>query len=168
MSTRLCRSPSASSSRPVSAIDAEPRPEPRPEPEPDLEGFSPDGWRPSPVTVMGMTNPIQISEITAEDAHELLGTGAFLLDVREDDEWEAGHAAEAVHIAMGLVSERVGEIPTDRTVICVCRMGGRSGAVATALVEGGFDVHNLNGGMTAWEIAGLPVVTDAGATGRII
>ena len=152
----------------MSAIDAEPRPEPRPEPEPDLEGFSPDGWRPSPVTVMGMTNPIQISEITAEDAHELLGTGAFLLDVREDDEWEAGHAAEAVHIAMGLVSGRVGEIPTDRTVICVCRMGGRSGAVATALVEGGFDVHNLNGGMTAWEIAGLPVVTDAGPTGQII
>ena len=52
-----------------------------------------------------MTDPIQISEITAEDAHELLDTGAFLLDVREDDEWEAGHAAEAVHIAMGLVSE---------------------------------------------------------------
>ena len=147
-------------------MDAEPEPDLTPDPNP--EGFSPDGWRPSPVTVMGMTNPIQISEITAEDAHELLGTGAFLLDVREDDEWEAGHAAEAVHIAMGLVSERVGEIPIDRTVICVCRMGGRSGAVATALVEVGFDVHNLNGGMTAWEIAGLPVVTDAGPTGQII
>src|ERR1035437_7860328 len=139
-----------------------------PRPEPDREGFPPDGWRPSPVTVMGMTHTIQISEITAEDAYELLGTGAFLLDVREDDEGEAGHAAEAVHIAMGRVSERVEEIPTDRTVICVCRMGGRSGAVATALVERGFDVHNLNGGMTAWEIAGLPVVTDAGPTGRII
>ena len=64
--------------------------------------------------------------------------------------------------------DRVDEIPTDRTVVCVCRVGGRSGAVATALAGAGYDVRNLAGGMLAWEAAGLPVVTDDGGTGRII
>ncbi|HWE71133.1 MAG TPA: rhodanese-like domain-containing protein [Acidimicrobiales bacterium] len=115
-----------------------------------------------------MSQPPPISEITADEANQMVEGGAFLLDVREDDEWEAGHAPAAVHIPMGVVAERVAEIPTDRAVVCVCRLGGRSGSVATALEEAGFDVHNLNGGMTAWEIAGLPVVTEAGAPGQII
>ena len=115
-----------------------------------------------------MTQPTQISEITADEANQLVESGAFLLDVREEDEWEAGHAPAAVHLPMGLLSDRIAEIPTDRTIVCVCRMGGRSGAVATALEEAGFDVHNLDGGMTAWEIAGLPVVTDDGTPGQII
>jgi rhodanese-related sulfurtransferase len=115
-----------------------------------------------------MTQPTQISEITADEANQLVEGGAFLLDVREDDEWEAGHAPAAVHVPMGLVPERVAEIPVDRTVVCVCRMGGRSGSVATALAEAGFDVHNLDGGMTAWELAGLPVVTGDGAPGQIV
>ncbi|HVB93280.1 MAG TPA: rhodanese-like domain-containing protein [Acidimicrobiales bacterium] len=115
-----------------------------------------------------MTLPTQISEITADEASQLVEGGGFLLDVRENDEWEAGHAPTAVHIPMGLVPERVAEIPVDRAIVCVCRMGGRSGSVATALEEAGFEVHNLNGGMTAWDIAGLPVVTHAGAPGQII
>lgn len=115
-----------------------------------------------------MTKPTQISEITAEEASQMVEAGAFLLDVREEDEWEAGHAPVAVHIPMGQVSERVAEIPVDRPVVCVCRVGGRSGSVATALEEGGYEVHNLNGGMTAWEIAGLPVVSDDGASGQIV
>ena len=115
-----------------------------------------------------VTQPTQISEITADEANQMVEGGAFLLDVREDDEWEAGHAPAAVHIPMGLISERVAEIPVDRTVVCVCRMGGRSGSVATALQEAGFDVHNLDGGMTTWELAGLPVVTADGAPGQIV
>ncbi len=114
-----------------------------------------------------MTQPTQISEITADEANSFVESGAYLLDVREDDEWEAGHAPSAVHIPMGLVAERLAEIPTDRAVVCVCRLGGRSGSVATALLEAGIDVHNLDGGMTAWEIAGLPVVTDDGTPGQI-
>jgi rhodanese-related sulfurtransferase len=69
---------------------------------------------------------------------------------------------------MGLVPDRMAELPTDRTVVCVCRVGGRSGAVASALAEAGFDVRNVDGGMLAWESAGFPVVTDAGDPGRIV
>ena len=95
-------------------------------------------------------------------------SGAVLLDVREDDEWEAGHAPEAAHLAMGLVADQLAELPTDRTVVCICRVGGRSGAVASALAGAGYDVRNVAGGMLAWEAAGLPVVGGSGDHGRIV
>ena len=65
--------------------------------------------------------------------------------MREDDEWAAGHSPDARHLAMGSVADRIDEIPTDRTVVCVCRVGGRSGAVAGALADAGYDVRNLAG-----------------------
>jgi rhodanese-related sulfurtransferase len=114
------------------------------------------------------TDPTQLSEITVAETGDLIERGGFLLDVREDDEWEAGHAPAAVHIPMGLIAQRISDIPVDRSIVCICRSGGRSGAVATALAEAGLTVHNLTGGMTAWEIAGLPIVTDAGGVGQVI
>ncbi len=107
-------------------------------------------------------------EIDPEEAHRLVQAGVFLLDVREDEEWVAGHAPDAVHVAMGSISDRIEMIPTDRTVVCVCRVGGRSGAVAGALADAGYDVRNLAGGMLAWEASGFPVVTTPGVPGRII
>ncbi len=113
-------------------------------------------------------DPTNVADIDPGEARRAIEAGALLLDVREDDEWLAGHAPEAVHVAMGQVSERIDELPTNRTVVCVCRVGGRSGAVATALAGAGYDVRNVEGGMLAWELAGLPVLTDDGDTGRII
>ena len=59
-----------------------------------------------------------MAAIDPEGAQRLMAEGALLLDVREDEEWEAGHAPEAVHLPMGLVGERIEELPTDRTVVC--------------------------------------------------
>lgn len=114
------------------------------------------------------SEPVTVPEIGPEEASRLVGEGAFLLDVRELEEWDAGHAPDAVHLPMGEVGDRIDEIPTDRIVVCVCRVGGRSGAVAAALAEAGLDVRNVDGGMLAWESGGLPVVTDAGGAGRIV
>lgn len=86
----------------------------------------------------------------------------------EDEEWQGGHAPEATHLPMGELSARIAEVPVDRPVVCVCRVGGRSGAVAAALGAEGYDVRNLTGGMLAWESAGLPVVTDDGQSGRVV
>ncbi len=107
-------------------------------------------------------------DIDPVEAARLVAAGALLLDVREDAEWESGHAPEAVHVPMGLVTERLGEIPADRLVVCICRAGGRSGAVAAALAGAGYDVRNVGGGMLAWEQAGLSVSAEGGVTGRII
>jgi rhodanese-related sulfurtransferase len=86
----------------------------------------------------------------------------FLLDVREDDEWAAGHAEQAVHIPMSELVARIGEVPMDRRVHVVCRVGGRSAQVAQYLIAQGVDAVNVDGGMLAWERAGRPLTTDHG------
>ena len=107
-------------------------------------------------------------QVSAAEAAELLSSDAVLLDVREQHEWDAGHAPQARHLAMSELAGRISEIPTDVPVVCVCHGGGRSGAVSEALHRGGYNALNLRGGMVAWEAAGLPVVDDAGAPGAVI
>ncbi len=86
----------------------------------------------------------------------------YLLDVREDHEWAAGHAEQAVHIPMSELAARFGEVPVDQRVHVVCRVGGRSARVAQYLIAQGLDAVNVDGGMLAWERAGRPLVTDHG------
>ena len=109
-----------------------------------------------------------VTDIDPVEADALVAGGALLLDVREDYEWAAGHAPAAVHVAMGQVVERIAELPTDRTIVCLCRAGGRSGSVALHLAGLGYDVRNVAGGMQAWAAGDLPVVDGAGSPGRVI
>jgi rhodanese-related sulfurtransferase len=110
---------------------------------------------------------VDVTDIDPAEADRLVAAGALLLDVREDDEWAAGHAPSATHLPLGQVVDRQGELPTDRTIVCMCRAGGRSQSVAVHLAGAGFDVRNAAGGMQAWAAGGLPVVDDAGAPGRV-
>jgi rhodanese-related sulfurtransferase len=87
---------------------------------------------------------------------------AYLLDVREQDEWIAGHAPDAVHIPMTQLQERVAEVPDDQKVYVVCRVGGRSMQVAAWLGQLGHDVVNVGGGMQSWEAASRPMVSETG------
>lgn len=110
-----------------------------------------------------------IEQVDPTEAETLLAEGAFLLDVRESDEWVAGHAPEATHIAMGNVPDaHAGVLPRDNRIVAICRVGGRSQRVAQFLKESGYDAVNLDGGMRAWAAAGKPVVTDAGDPGTVI
>ena len=81
----------------------------------------------------------------------------FLLDVREDHEWLAGHAPTAVHIPMYDVPHRLTELPTDGPIAVICHIGARSAQVAHWLRAQGYDAHNVEGGMDAWLASGLPV-----------
>ena len=87
----------------------------------------------------------------------------YLLDVREDDEWAAGHAPEAVHIPVCTLNERAAEIPQDREIYVICRTGARSAYAAQALVGAGWRAVNVAGGMQDWAAAGRPMTTDSGA-----
>ena len=89
--------------------------------------------------------------------------GVFLLDVREDDEWAAGHAPDAVHIPVGALSQRAGEIPQDREVYVICRSGARSAYASQALANAGWKTVNVADGMTGWAVAGRPMVSETGA-----
>ncbi len=84
--------------------------------------------------------------------------GVFLIDVREPDEYAAGHIPGITLIPMGEVASRLAELPRDKEIILTCRTGNRSGQVADLLREQGFtNVHNMSGGIVAWEEAGYPV-----------
>ncbi len=96
-------------------------------------------------------------ETGAQEASVKLAGGALALDVREHDEWQAGHIAGALHVPMGELGARQAEIPTDRLLIAVCRSGNRSAAVTDALLRAGYRAENLAGGMQAWLAAGLPI-----------
>ncbi len=102
----------------------------------------------------------------AHEVHQQLDE-VFLLDVREPLEWDAGHIEQAVHIPMGDLNARVDEIPQDQTIVCVCRSGARSQAVADALNRAGWTAHNLDGGMHAWAAADLPFAASDGSEGRV-
>jgi len=81
-----------------------------------------------------------------------------LLDVREPYEYQAGHIPGVKLIPMNDVPNRINEIPRDKTVILTCRSGNRSGQVADFLRRQGFtNVHNMQGGILAWERAGYPI-----------
>lgn len=83
-----------------------------------------------------------------------------LLDVREQDEWDAGHAPRAVHIPMSELAGRLGELPADRDVLVICRSGGRSARVTEYLNANGWDARNVDGGMQSWHATGRPLVND--------
>lgn len=111
-----------------------------------------------------MTQPR--SEIDVRTAAAQAATGdVLLLDVREDEEWAAGHVAGATHLPMSRLD--LGAVPTDRPVVCVCRSGNRSGQVTDHLSGAGIDITNMAGGMLAWAAAGLPMVTTDGMPGRV-
>ncbi|CAN5541913.1 hypothetical protein BH24ACT5_BH24ACT5_28510 [soil metagenome] len=107
-----------------------------------------------------------IDEVTPEGALGLQAAGGVLLDVREGDEWAAGHAPEAVHVPLAQVGDAASRFDGQQ-VLAVCRSGGRSGKAAEALAAAGIDVRNVAGGMTAWAEAGLPVVRDDGSPGAV-
>jgi len=94
---------------------------------------------------------------------------AYLLDVREPDEWAAGHAPGAHHLPMMEIPARLSEIPTEGEVVVVCRSGGRSAQVVGYLMSNGWDnVRNLDGGMRGWAAAGHPLQSEDGRPARVI
>ncbi|MGW7351388.1 rhodanese-like domain-containing protein [Streptomyces sp. NPDC054784] len=114
---------------------------------------------------------MQFGQLPAVGAAEVPAEG-LLLDVREQDEWAAGHAESALHIPMSDFVGRFGEL-TERAgegerIYVVCRVGGRSAQVAQYLLRQGMDAVNVDGGMLAWESAGRPLVTEGGGPAEVI
>jgi len=108
-----------------------------------------------------------VPQATILDVPATFGDAVVLLDVREDDEWQRGHAPGAQHIPMGDVPARMAEIDAEAQLFVVCHAGGRSQRVAQYLARNGYEPVNVAGGMLAWAAAGRPVVTDDGSVGTV-
>jgi rhodanese-related sulfurtransferase len=82
---------------------------------------------------------------------------AQLVDVREDDEWDAGRIEGARHIALGEVAAAAASIDRGRPVIFYCRTGARSGMATQAFRQAGYDAYNMAGGLERWAAEGRPL-----------
>jgi rhodanese-related sulfurtransferase len=116
------------------------------------------------MTRMSSDEYVPLPEIAAAD----VAPAAHVLDVREDDEWAAGHIDGSQHIPLGQLMGRLDELPTGQRLVVTCKMGGRSARATAYLLQAGRDAVNLDGGVTAWSAAGRPLVDGAGQPGSVL
>jgi rhodanese-related sulfurtransferase len=103
------------------------------------------------------------AELPTAEVRDLPKDVVTLLDVREDDEWAAGHAPGAKHNPLGELPTRVdelAELPDDQPVYVICHTGVRSARAAAWLNATGWDAVNVAGGMDSWAREGRPMTTD--------
>lgn len=97
-------------------------------------------------------------EISASDAALLRDQDAFILDVREQDEWDEYHIPESTLIPLAQLESRIDELPRDQAIVVVCRSGKRSADGRDILLGSGFtQVTSLAGGISTWRSEGYPV-----------
>ncbi len=100
------------------------------------------------------------AEISVTQAAQAQIDGAFILDVRQPEEWAQGHISGATFIPLEDLPNRLSEVPKDREVVVVCRTGLRSAQGRDILKNAGFTrVTSMAGGLTQWQAQGLPVVS---------
>lgn len=147
-----------------------PRPVERPPPHglPPEPGSHPDGYgRIRDVTSFGVPS-VPVEAVPAEfDRPPGEAAGAVLLDVREGDEWQLGHAPGAVHIPLSDVPARYGELDPDADLYVICRQGGRSLEAVKYLVNMGYEAVNVVGGMVAWQQRGRPLTAEGDEPAKI-
>jgi molybdopterin/thiamine biosynthesis adenylyltransferase/rhodanese-related sulfurtransferase len=109
----------------------------------------------------------RVEMVSLETAREQLGAGAKLIDVREQNEWDDSHLAGAIHVPQGELVERIDELAPDAAerLLLYCRTDNRSARMANELERLGYgNVGVIEGGITAWEQAGLATESDSGLT----
>ncbi|MEW6178789.1 MAG: rhodanese-like domain-containing protein [Chloroflexota bacterium] len=99
-------------------------------------------------------------EISVAQAAQLREEGAFVLDVRQPEEWNEVHVPGATLIPLDQLASRINELPKDQEILVICRSGNRSQAGRDILLQAGFEkVTSVSGGITAWRSAGYPTVS---------
>lgn len=100
------------------------------------------------------------AEINIARAAELRDQGAFVLDVRQPEEWDELRVPGATLIPLDQLSARISEVPQERDIVVICRSGNRSQTGRDILRQAGFEnVTSVSGGIIAWHGAGLPTVS---------
>lgn len=110
----------------------------------------------------------KVPTVEASEVEDLVSNGHILIDVREEDEWEAGHHREATHISMSTIEENLSKFTKGNDYIIVCRSGARSSRVSKYLLSKDFNVSNLDGGMKALFNVSNNIINSKGSPGQII
>jgi rhodanese-related sulfurtransferase len=102
-------------------------------------------------------------EVTPTGAKEIIDSGAQLIDVRTEVEYEAGHIPGSRHVPLADIQRESAGLDQEKPVILYCRSGNRSGPAADAFAASGWDAHSIEGGLIAWDEAGLGLEPDGGS-----
>jgi len=118
----------------------------------------------APITPEPDPEEIMVPELSVADLRTAMTANQplLLVDVREQYEWDQVRIANALHIPMNRVPDRLADLPRDRMLVIFCAHGSRSFGVTHFLREQGFNAHNLAGGITQWHIQGGPVEIRSG------
>jgi rhodanese-related sulfurtransferase len=100
-------------------------------------------------------------EITVSDLALELETNAWVLDVREDDEFADGHVPNVHHIPLGQLPDKFHLIPKEEKIFVICRSGARSQSGADYLISQGYNAVSVDGGTMGWISSGREVSFDA-------
>lgn len=122
------------------------------------------GAAPTPVAQVQaaplQNQPDVVTEIDVNQAAQRRQAGAFMLDVRQPEEWQAIHIPDATLIPLGELQQRLNELPKDQEIVVYCRSGNRSLTGAQILQQAGFsNVTSMAGGISEWQAAGYPTVS---------
>jgi rhodanese-related sulfurtransferase len=101
---------------------------------------------------------MSVSEVTIEELESALQSGSRLVDVREPDEYEAGHVPGAVLVPLATIPDALDQFASDATTYVICKSGARSYRACEFLVDQGLDAVNVEGGTMAWIISGRGTV----------
>ena len=100
------------------------------------------------------------AEVSVSDAVAKRESGAFILDVRQPDEWVEYHVPDSTLIPLGELDSRLSDVPKDKDIVVVCRSGNRSQSGRDILLKAGFTrVTSMVGGLSAWKAQGFPTVS---------
>ncbi len=105
----------------------------------------------------GLFSRTTIDEVDPPTAQQEYMAGARLIDVREPDEYAAGHAPGAELLPLGRLEASLYTLPHDQEILFICRSGRRSGIATEVAGRAGLKAKNVRGGMIAWSQSGLPI-----------
>ncbi|MGL4305797.1 MAG: rhodanese-like domain-containing protein [Mycobacteriaceae bacterium] len=114
---------------------------------------------------MSISTSPAVPSVIAKELPTKLPNSAVILDVREYQEWDGGHIAQALHIPMGEIPVRMSEIDPTLDVYVMCHSGARSLRVADYLNHNGYKCINVSDGMLGWVQAQRPVIIGEQASG---
>ena len=96
-------------------------------------------------------------EVNTDQEYEMYQNGAFVVDVRTQEEWDEYHAPNTTLIPLDQLQSRLAEIPKDREILVVCRSGNRSQQGRDILLAAGYNATSMAGGLKEWYAKGYPV-----------
>jgi len=105
----------------------------------------------------GSSTAIQASEINVEQAYQLYEQGAFVLDIRTQEEWDEYRAPNTTLIPLDQLQGRVSELPKDEQIVVICRSGNRSQEGRDILLAAGLNAISVSGGLKEWSAQGYPI-----------